>query len=105
MIFNVTLKHTPSSQARLTAWSSCLKSVSEAEQNTAERSGQNPESIFQGEIYCEILARTASIYQKFEKLLWTPSEDPSQKSFWNQMSLKKHIKVKRPTQQTSANSK
>ena len=38
-------------------------------------------------IYHGILARNSSTYQAFEKLLWKPSEDASQKSSWNQMSL------------------
>ena len=55
--------------------------------STSKLAGQNPESISQGVVYHEILARTSSRYQAFVNLLWNPSEVASQKSSWNQMSL------------------
>ena len=54
--------------------------------STPKRAGQNPERISQEAIYYGILAWTSSRYQAFEKLLWKPGEDASQKSSWNQMS-------------------
>ena len=47
-----------------------------------------PRKHLQEAIYHEIFARTSSRYQAFEKLLWKPNEDTSQKSSGNQMSLK-----------------
>ena len=56
--------------------------------STPKLAGQNPESISHEAIYHGTLAiRTFSRYQVFEKLLWKPSEDVSQRSSWNQMSL------------------
>ena len=46
-------------------------------------------SISQEVIYHGTLARTSSRYQVFEKLLWKLSEDASQRSSLNQMSLLK----------------
>ena len=80
-------------QAPLTTRSSSLRSVSAAEHHTAEQYSQTgrtnpqkhlPRSNIQ---YHRILARTSSRYQFFEKLLWKPREDASQRSSWNQMSL------------------
>ena len=68
-------------RAPLTARSSSL--------STLKLAGQNPESISQEAIYHGTPARTSSRYQVFEKLLWKPSEDASQRSSLNQMSLTK----------------
>ena len=89
---NVTLKHTPSyNRAQLTARSSSSRCVSAAEHHTAEQyyktGGANSENLSQEAINHGTLARTSSRYKFFEKLLWKPSEDPSQMSSWNQMSL------------------
>ena len=63
--------------------SSNLKCVSAPsttlEERTPNWAGQNPESIFQEAINHGILSRTSSRYQAFEKLLWKPSEDASQR--------------------------
>ena len=55
--------------------------------STPKRAGQNPESISKETIYHQILARISSRYQVFMKLLWKPSEDASQKSSWNKISI------------------
>ena len=54
---------------------------------TPKRSGKNPETIPQEVIYHGILPRTFSRYQAFKKPLWKQSEDASQKSSWNQISI------------------
>ena len=57
--------------------------------STPKRARENPESISQEEINHLILAST-SRYQVCEKQFWKPSEDASQKSPLNEMSLKCH---------------
>ena len=91
---NVTLKHTPvRTQAPLAARFSSLRFVSEPntrlQNNTPKLAGQNHESISQEALHHETLATTSSRYQVFAKLLWKPSEDASQMSSLNQMSLPK----------------
>ena len=88
-MFTVTLKHTQVKKlAALTTRSSCLRCVSAAEQNSSPiLATQNPGSISQEAIYHGILTMTSLRHQTFEKLLWKPSEDASQKSSLNQMWL------------------
>ena len=57
--------------------------------NTPKLAGKKTESISQEAIYQETLAMTSSRYQVFAKLLWKSSEDASQMSSLNQMSLPK----------------
>ena len=70
---------------------SSQRSVSAAECHTAEQYSKpgkaKPPNISQEAVYHGILARTSSRYQAVENLLWNQSEDASQKSSWNQMSL------------------
>ena len=80
-------------RAPLTARSSSLRYVSAAEHQTAEQYSKTgrtkPRKHSQEAIYHGTLTRTSSRYQVFEKLLWKPSEDASQRSSLNQMSLRK----------------
>ena len=55
--------------------------------STLKRAGQNPETNYPASIYHQIPTKTSSRYQAFQQLLWKPSEDASQKTFWNHMSL------------------
>ena len=61
--------------------------VSQSSTFSPKLAGQNPESISQEAVYHGTLARISARYQVFEKLLWKPSDDGSQRSSWNQMSL------------------
>ena len=54
--------------------------------STPKWSGRNPGGIFQEALCHRILVRTSSSYQVFDKLLWKPREDASQKSSRNQLS-------------------
>ena len=78
-------------QIPLTMRSSSLKCVLAAERQTAEQYSKTGwvkrRKHLVRAIYHEILARTSSGFQVFEKLHWKPSEDTSQMSSWNQMSL------------------
>ena len=78
-------------QAPLTARSSSLRCewlLSTTLKNSSPKwTGQNPKSISQEAIYHETLDRTSSRYQVFEKLFWKLSEDASQRSSFNWMSL------------------
>ena len=65
--------------------------ISTLQNSTPKRAGENFESVSQEAIYHGTLARTSLRYQVFEKLLWKPSEDASQKLSWNQMSLSINI--------------
>ena len=77
--------------APLTTRFSSLRCVSAAEHQTAEQYYKTFKTkhlnISQEAIYHGTIARTSSRYQAVEKLLWKQSEDDSQKSSWNQMSL------------------
>ena len=91
---NGTLKHTSSQKPGTTDCSVQQFKVyqqlsTRLQNNTPKLAGQNPESISQEAINHETLARTSSRYQVFAKLLWKPSEDASQRSSLNQMSLPK----------------
>ena len=65
----------------------CHKTFRVSGVRTPKLAGQTPEIVSHTAIYHRILRRTSSRYQIFEQLLWEPSEDASQKSSWNQMSL------------------
>ena len=58
----------------LTARSSSLRCVSAAEHHTGEQNSKTGRT------------KPGQRYQTFQKLLWKPNEDASQKSTWNQMS-------------------
>ena len=49
--------------------------------STPVRTGNKPERISQEAIYRGLFARTSSRYHVFQKLLWKPSEDASQRIF------------------------
>ena len=85
---NVTLKQYPCWTLIYGPVVSCLYRLPSTtlQNSTPKLAGRNPENISHGALQLEILARTSRC-QAFEKLLWKPSEDASQKSSWNQMSL------------------
>ena len=66
----------------------CRKTFRVSGVRTPKLAGQTPEIVSHAAINHGIFARTSSRYQIFEQLLWEPSEDASQKSSWNQMSLR-----------------
>ena len=81
-------------QAPVTTRSSNLRCVPAAEHYIAKQYSKTgrtkPRKHLPRATYHEILARTFSRYQGSEKLLWKLSEDASQKSSCNQMSLPKY---------------
>ena len=104
---NVTPKHTPSQKpAPQTARSSSLRYVSAAEHQTAEKYSKTgrtkprkhlPASDLSWKTHQDFLK-----IQVFEKLLWKPSEDTSQRSF-GMKCHSQYDKVIRLLQYSSAN--